>query len=96
MTKEEIADLLGRTREAAANGQFELYKVSQTSTEQLTTRSGSASDSACPRNKGTCPAAALAVKRPGVCHFKLSGRPSMIFTPVGRSSITARVTRQNL
>jgi predicted aldo/keto reductase-like oxidoreductase len=29
MTKEEIAALLGRTREAAANGQFELYKVSQ-------------------------------------------------------------------
>jgi uncharacterized protein len=29
MTKEKIADLLGRTREAAAQGQFELYKVSQ-------------------------------------------------------------------
>ena len=29
MTKEEIAALLGRTREAAAKGQFELYKVSQ-------------------------------------------------------------------
>jgi predicted aldo/keto reductase-like oxidoreductase len=29
MTKEEIAALLGRTREAAVEGQFELYKVSQ-------------------------------------------------------------------
>ena len=29
MTKEEIAALLGRTREAAAKGQFELYKISQ-------------------------------------------------------------------
>jgi hypothetical protein len=29
MTKDEIANLLGRTRAAAANGQFELYKVSQ-------------------------------------------------------------------
>ena len=29
MTKEEIATLLGRTREAATNGQFELYKISQ-------------------------------------------------------------------
>jgi aryl-alcohol dehydrogenase-like predicted oxidoreductase len=29
MTKEEIAALLGRTREAAAEGQFELYKNSQ-------------------------------------------------------------------
>jgi aryl-alcohol dehydrogenase-like predicted oxidoreductase len=29
MTKEEIASLLGRTREAAENGQFELYKISQ-------------------------------------------------------------------
>ena len=29
MTKQEIAALLGRTREAAANGRFELYKISQ-------------------------------------------------------------------
>jgi predicted aldo/keto reductase-like oxidoreductase len=29
MTKEEIVSLLGRTREAAAQGQFELYKISQ-------------------------------------------------------------------
>jgi len=29
MTKEEIAALLGRTRESAAEGQFELYKNSQ-------------------------------------------------------------------
>jgi predicted aldo/keto reductase-like oxidoreductase len=29
MTKDEIAALLGRTREAAARGQFELYKISQ-------------------------------------------------------------------
>jgi predicted aldo/keto reductase-like oxidoreductase len=29
MTKEEIAALLGRTREAAVNGRFELYKISQ-------------------------------------------------------------------
>jgi predicted aldo/keto reductase-like oxidoreductase len=29
MTKEEIAALLGRTREAALKGQFELYKISQ-------------------------------------------------------------------
>ena len=29
MTKEEIAALLGRTREAASKGQFELYKISQ-------------------------------------------------------------------
>ena len=29
MTKEEVAALLGRTREAAADGQFELYKISQ-------------------------------------------------------------------
>jgi len=29
MTKEEIAALLGRTREAAAKGQDELYKMSQ-------------------------------------------------------------------
>ena len=29
MTKEEIASLLERTRTAAANGQFELYKISQ-------------------------------------------------------------------
>jgi aryl-alcohol dehydrogenase-like predicted oxidoreductase len=29
MTKEAIAALLGRTREAAANGQFERYKISQ-------------------------------------------------------------------
>ena len=29
MTKEEVAALPGRSREAAANGQFELYKISQ-------------------------------------------------------------------
>jgi predicted aldo/keto reductase-like oxidoreductase len=29
MTKDEVAALLGRTREAAAKGQFELYKISQ-------------------------------------------------------------------
>jgi predicted aldo/keto reductase-like oxidoreductase len=29
MTTEEVAALLGRTRDAAANGQFELYKISQ-------------------------------------------------------------------
>jgi predicted aldo/keto reductase-like oxidoreductase len=29
MTKEEITALLGRTREAAVNGQYELYKISQ-------------------------------------------------------------------
>jgi hypothetical protein len=29
MTKVEIAALLSRTREAAAKGQFELYKISQ-------------------------------------------------------------------
>ena len=29
MTKEAIAALLGRTREAAEQGQFELYKTSQ-------------------------------------------------------------------
>jgi predicted aldo/keto reductase-like oxidoreductase len=29
MTKEEVAALLGRTREAAAKGQYELYKISQ-------------------------------------------------------------------
>jgi uncharacterized protein len=29
MTKEKIADLLGRTRDVAAEGRYELYKISQ-------------------------------------------------------------------
>jgi hypothetical protein len=29
MTKEQVVALLSRTREEAANGQFELYKISQ-------------------------------------------------------------------
>ena len=49
MTKEEIAALLGRTREAAAKGQFELYKISQHFDGTARTRSGSAKQRGCRR-----------------------------------------------